>query len=170
MSPRTAAAISARPLLSSGWLVTHLPSVRAVRVVQAQATNEQGLSCRRLEIEVVQPSAVVDVISVLVRHNVERDQESPSSRRSRQRANWDAEERAVRAADTQAAADHRLRERERKAEKREADAAVQYELAASLPATLPPPADKAWALPSDQRPRYVGEYMWVAHPKQLAAP
>ena len=105
----TAAAISVRPLLSSGWLVTHLPSVRAVRVVQAQAINEQGLPCRRLEIEVVQSSAVVDVISVLVRHDVERDQESPSSRRSRQRANWDAEERAVRAADTQAAADHRAR-------------------------------------------------------------
>ena len=60
--------------------------------------------------------------------------------------------------------------RERKAAKREADAAVQYELAASLPATLPPPADKAWALPSDQRPRYVGEYVWVTHPQQLQQP
>ena len=55
-----------------------------------------------------------------------RDQESPSSRRAHQRPNWDAEERAVRAADTQAAADHLLREREREAAKREAVIKIHF--------------------------------------------
>ena len=177
--PGTAAAFSARPLLRRDWLASHLPNVREVRVVEASVTDEQGMPCRRLEIDVVQPSAGqpsagsgagMDVVSILVRHDNERDQESPSSRRSRQRANWDAEERAVRGADSRATADHRLRERERKSAKREADALVQYELAASQPATQPPPADKAWALPSGQRPQFVGEYVWVSYPQQLEKP
>ena len=83
------------------------------------------LSCARMQKRTV-VDAEVDVISILVRHDIGCDNESPSSKRSRQRANWDAEERAVRAADTRAAADHRLRERSRKALKREADAVVQY--------------------------------------------
>mgnify|MGYP007125040066 CR=1 FL=1 len=70
---------------------------------------------RRLEIEVVQPGAGVDVLSVLVRHDSERLGESPSSRRSRQRSNWDTEERAVRAVDAHATEEHQQRERECKA-------------------------------------------------------
>ena len=174
--PGVVAACSSRPLLSQDWLACHLPSVREVRVVEAPVIDKHERACRRLEV-VLRPGAEtyvvdaeVDVISILVRHDIGCDNESPSSKRSRQRANWDAEERAVRAADTRAAADHRLRERSRKALKREADAVIQYELAASLPATQPPPADKAWALPSDQRPRYVGEYVWVTHSQQLQQP
>jgi hypothetical protein len=115
--PGAVAACSSRPLLSQDWLASHLPSVREVRVVEAPVIDGHARACRRLEV-VLRPDAEtyvvdaeVDVISILVRHDIGCDNESPSSKRSRQRANWDAEERAVRAADTRAAADHRLRER-----------------------------------------------------------
>ena len=164
------AAAAARPLLSQDWLSAHLPNVQQVRVVSSPTISEDGVPFRQLEVDLVYPDGGVETVSAQARFYVEPEQEPVQAKRARQRANWNAEERAVRALDTHASAAHCRRERERKAAKREAEALVLYELGATQAAVAPPAGDPSWALPPDRRPRFIGEAVWVAHAQQLEKP
>ena len=159
----------ARPLLSPQWLAAHVPNVRKVRVVSEFDRNEADQPCRRLEVDTVGPDGSQATFVALARWHTPEDG-SQGAKRACQTANWNAEERAVRALDAEAAVEHLQRERERKAAKRDADALVLYEQGATQPAEQPPAGDQAWQLPSEQRPRFAGENVWVCCPQQLYKP
>ena len=159
----------ARPLLSPQWLAAHVPSVREVRVVSEFDLNEADQPCRRLEVDTIGPDGSQATFVALARWHTPEDG-SQRAKRACQTANWNAEERSMRALDSEAAVEHLQRERERKAAKRYADALVLYEQGATQPAVQPPAGDQAWQLPSEQRPRFAGETVWVCCPQQLHKP
>ena len=163
----TAAAISARPLLTRDWLSLNMPRVQQLRAVSSPTISDGGFTFRELEVDFLDPDGRTETLTALARFQVEPEQEWAQAKRARQRGNWDAEVRAVRVLDARASAEHSRRERDRKASKREAEALVQHELGALQAAQEPPPGDLAWALPAADRHRFVGKSVWIHHDQSL---